>query len=169
MKDFIKKANRFLAKFESTAALILLVIIVFFVFLAAISRYLNFSIVWSLDFTLLLFAWFSFFACSQAMRKKAHIGVTLLVERLPQKVQQFINIFNDILMIAFMVLMVYYSFRVSIINVKQKIYTMGISYSFVTMSLAIGGIFIIFSLIAQFIEHIYIFMGKKTEAEFQVY
>lgn len=169
MKNFLKKANRALAKFESAVAVVLLIIIVFFVFFSAIARYLDYSIVWDLDFTLLLFAWFAFFACSQAMRKKAHIGVTLLVEHFPLKVQQAIKVFNDLLMIAFMVLMIYYSASAAVINARQKIYTMGISYSFVTVSLAVGGVFIVFSLIAQLVEHVLILLGKKTEAEFEVY
>jgi len=166
---FLSKLNKAIIKFESAAAVVLLTIIVFFAFFSAVTRYFNYSIVWSLDFTLLLFAWFSFFACSQAMRKKAHIGVTILTDKLPKKVQDAINVFNDVLMIAFMCVMITYSVRASILNWRQSIYTMKISYSFVSISLAVGGVFIVIALLVQIYEHICVLFGKKIHPDFEIY
>lgn len=166
---FLKKLNKAIIKFESTAAVVLLIIIVFFAFFSAVTRYFNYSIIWSLDFTLLLFAWFSFFACSQAMRKKAHIGVTILTDRLPKKAQDAINVFNDVLMIAFMCIMIWFSVKASLINWRQRIYTMDISYSFVSISLAGGGLFILIALFVQLYEHICVLAGKKADPEFIIY
>jgi TRAP-type C4-dicarboxylate transport system permease small subunit len=58
------------------------------------SRVFGFPLPWSLELTLLLFAWFAFLAASQASRRKTHLGVDILTMHLPLRVQKIIQIIN---------------------------------------------------------------------------
>lgn len=165
----LPKLYKAIIKAEEFCSKILLVAIIFITFGAAVTRYLNISFMWSLDLVLLLFAWFAFFASSQAIRRKSTVNVTLLTSRLPAKVRQVIEILNDLMMIAFMVLIIYYSVELCIINWRQSIITLHISYSWIVIALIVGGILMTIGLCVQLYEHIMILIGKKTAADFEVY
>lgn len=169
MYRFFKKLYGLIIKFEEVAAKVLLILIVLITFCAAVGRFLNFSFMWSLDLVLLLFAWFAFLSSSQAIRRKSVINMTLLVNRLPKKVQTAIAIFNDILMIAFMAVVIYYSIHIAILNWRQRILTLQISYSWILLSLSIGGALMTLGLIVQFVEHCRVILGKGEQPRFELY
>lgn len=147
----------------------LLILIVGITFFSAVGRYLNFSFMWSLDLVLLLFAWFAFLSSSQAIRRRSIINMSLVVDRLPKKLQQVIASFNDILMIAFMAVVIYYSVHIAILNWRQRILTLQISYSWILLSLSIGGALMTLGLIVQFVEHCLVLFGKQDKPRFEVY
>lgn len=165
----LPKLYKAIIKAEEFCSRLLLIAIVLITFGAAVTRFMNISFMWSLDLVLLLFAWFAFFASSQAIRRKSTVNVTLLTSRLPVKVRQCIEIFNDLLMIAFMVLIIYYSINLCIINWRQSIITLKISYSWIVIALITGGFLMLVGLCVQLYEHIMVMIGKKTSADFEVY
>ncbi len=169
MQVFFKKLYSLIIKFEEIASKVLLILIVGVTFFSAVGRYLNFSFMWSLDLVLLLFAWFAFLSSSQAIRRKSTINMSLVIDRLPKKVQQGIAVFNDILMIAFMVVVIYYSVHIAILNWRQRILTLEISYSWILLSLSVGGALMTLGLIVQFVEHCRVLFGKQEKPRFEIY
>lgn len=166
----LKKFYIILIKLEEAIAKVLLLAIIMATFISAFCRYVfNSSWMWSLDLILLLFAWFAFFASSQAIRRRSIINVTIVTDRLPEKVRQIINVFNDVLMVAFMVVIICYTVHISILNWRQTITSMQISYSWVLLSLAVGGVLMTIGLLVQTYQHIMVALGKKTEADFVIY
>ena len=75
-----------LTRLEDITSKALLAAITGLVFFAAIGRSLGYPLIWSVDMAQLLFVWLCFLGANRAMRLKAHIGVDLLVRRLPHNV-----------------------------------------------------------------------------------
>lgn len=66
------------------------------------SRYLfNFSFVWSDEFIRYTFIWMVLLASGVAIQRKSHLGFDLLVSKLPKKLQLFVNVLNDLLIMVF--------------------------------------------------------------------
>lgn len=166
----LKKFYIVLIKLEEALAKALLLAIITATFISAFCRYVfNSSWMWSLDLILLMFAWFAFFSSSQAIRRRSVISVTIFTDRLPKKARQIIDVFNDVLMVAFMVVIIYYTVYISIMNWRQTITSMQISYSWVLLSLAVGGVLMTIGLLTQTYQHIMVALGKRTEADFVIY
>ena len=152
---------------EETINKIILFVIIFLTFVAAMSRAFKFPLPWSLDLTLLLFAWFAFLAASQATRKNAHMGVDFLTSRLPKKIQEIIVVFNKTLIILFLLLIGYNGIILSIANFKRQISSLGISYTFVTMSVTVGCLLMMIEETILLYNQIQIIRGKSEVALFE--
>lgn len=77
----------------------------FFVVVIAgvLSRYVFLTpITWSIELGRLLFLWSCFLAAAITYRKKAHIAISLITDKLPIKWQRTLDILRQILVIAFM-------------------------------------------------------------------
>lgn len=169
MHNFPQKLYRAIVRCEEICSKALLIIIVLFTFFSAVARYFSISWVWSLDLILLLFAWFAFLASSQAIRRRSIVNMPILVERLPKKAQQVIAVFNDLLMVAFMVTIIGYTIYISILNWRQRITSMGISYSWILLALAAGGVLMTLGLVLQLAEHLQVLFGRKKTSGFELY
>lgn len=157
---------RGIVRAEETCAKILLIAIIILCFISALARYLNFTVTWSLDLVLLLFAWFAFLACSQSTRRKANLGVDILTRHFSKAVQNIIDLVNRIIMLVFMVVMTWYGFYMAGLNWKTKITTLNISNSYITLSLVVGGVLISISLMIQIAQNILVLMGKAEMEDF---
>lgn len=166
MKDALKKGYNFIIKIENIFARTLLIIIIILTFIAAISRAIDVPLPWSLDLTLLLFAWFAFLSASQSTRRNANLGVDIIVRHLPKNVQNIIELFNKSLIVAFLAYIGYYCTNMAIIGWKQKITALNISYSFVTISLVVGCILMIISTLIQMVQRIMVIRGTATDKDF---
>ncbi len=67
---------------EAAFGKFLLIVIVVLVFAAGLLRWFDHPLIWSVDLAQLLFLWVSFIGANQALRKRAHIGMDLLVRPL---------------------------------------------------------------------------------------
>ena len=77
----------------------------FFVVVIAgvLSRYVFLTpITWSIELGRLLFLWSCFLAAAITYRKKAHIAISLITDKLPIKLQRWLEIIRQLLVIAFM-------------------------------------------------------------------
>lgn len=157
---------RGIVKAEEICSKVLLVAIIILCFISALARYLDFTVTWSLDLVLLLFAWFAFLACSQSTRRKANLGVDILTRHFSQRVQCAIELINRIIMLVFMVTMTGYGVYMAQLNWKTKITTLNISNSYITLSLVVGGVLISVSLAIQVVQDIMVLAGKARMEDF---
>lgn len=160
-------AYRGLIKIEEACSKLLLMAIIALCFVSALARYLDFTVTWSLDLVLLLFAWFAFLACSQSTRRKANLGVDILTRHFNKQVQCMIELVNRVVMLVFMGAMTGYGVYMAQLNWKTKITTLNISNSYVTLSLVLGGILIILSLVIQIVQDILVLAGKAKMEDFE--
>ncbi|MGI5173967.1 TRAP transporter small permease [Treponema sp. OMZ 840] len=166
-KNIMNDLYKTIVKLEQYISKIILFFIIGLTFIAAMSRAFNFPLPWSIDVILLLFCWFAFFAASQATRRKANLGVDIIVRHLPKTVQNIIDLINKLLITFFLICMGYSSLRLSITNVKRLITSLDISYSFITASLFVGCVLMTISEIIQIVERIQIMREKAEEENFK--
>ena len=127
-----------LIKLEAGLAVALLAVIVGLVFAAGFLRWFGAPLVWSVDLAQLLFIWVSFLGADMALRKRAHIGIDLLVRRLPGRGRVVLDLLLALLAIAFLGAMVVMGYRLTMLNLERQFGDSGISYAFVTVAVPAG-------------------------------
>jgi|ASRL01.1.fsa_nt_gi TRAP-type C4-dicarboxylate transport system permease small subunit len=130
-----------------------LTILILLVFISATLRWFGIDMSWSIDMAQLMFAWVCFIGADLAMRRVRHMGVDLLVDKLPKKVASVIYVVNNLLILSFLVLVVYYGVNLCIVNVNRQFNTLPLSYSFVTASAPVGALLMIMTSIRRIIDH----------------
>jgi len=85
---------KLLSKIELFIVNILLIILVILTFVNVLLRYFfNYSISGSVELSILLFSWIIFIGSSIAVRKSEHIKIDILDNILPEKGQNYLNLF----------------------------------------------------------------------------
>ncbi|WP_320128981.1 TRAP transporter small permease subunit [uncultured Sphaerochaeta sp.] len=143
----------FVHKFEGLFVSIGLLLLILLVFLAAVLRFFGIDMSWSTDLAQLTFAWVCFIGADLALSVKRHMGVDMLIERFPIKVQTLIRLINSILILVFLAFVTVYGVNLSIVNSQRSFQTLPISYSFATASAPFGCSLMIITIIKQIIEY----------------
>ena len=141
----MKKAYEKFCQFEQWLAMLLLAGITILVFVSAMMRTFGFPLNWAQDAALIMFAWLSFIGGDIALHSTGLIGVDLLVVYFPKKVQKAIDIIFNIIMLAFLVVLVIYGFQYVTTGYRRLITTLNVSYAWVTASVPVGALLMIIS------------------------
>ena len=73
-----------------------------------VARYVfNYSFVWALEVTGVMFAWLIFFGMSYGVRVGAHIGVDIMVKALGPRAGRFVGVFAALLCIVYSLIVVW--------------------------------------------------------------
>lgn len=138
-------------RIEEIASNVLLAIITALVFVAAIARTFGAPLIWSVDLAQILFIWLCFLGANRAMRLKAHIGVDMLVRKLPQTPRWSLELVLGVLAIAFLMALAVSGYRLSVLN-WQRIYgDSGIPYAWVTGAVPVGCLLMSITVLASMI------------------
>ncbi|MDR3356212.1 MAG: TRAP transporter small permease [Spirochaetaceae bacterium] len=140
-------------KLEEFLVSLFIAVITFLVFLSAIARGLSHPLNWATDVSLLLFAWLVFLGADTALRKADFVRVDMLVIRLPAEVQKFLYYFMYVLSIGFLCVLIRFGIPLSIENSKRLFQTLGISYSWATISAPAGSALLIITIILKLVAH----------------
>lgn len=96
---------RWLERLEEGLLAVLLAVMVSITFTQVIARYIfNYSFVWALEVTTVLFAWLIFIGMSYGVRMGSHIGVDALVKSLGPKASRIVGSIAAALCIAYAVI-----------------------------------------------------------------
>ena len=135
--------TRFYARVCAAQALVagtLLVLMVLLIFAGGVSRVLGYPLNWSTDFATAFFAWACFLCADIAWRQGSLMSIELVAARLPPAAQKALRLANYALISAFLVyLMVMGTWLAWTSRVRSFQGIPEISYSWVTMSLPVGG------------------------------
>ena len=113
---------RLLKYFEEGAITFLMAGMTLLTFMQVIARYVfNYSFVWVLEATGIMFAWLIFIGMSYGVRVGAHIGVDAAVKLLGVKAARVVGAIAALLCIAYALIVAYGSYQY-----VYKIYTVGI-------------------------------------------
>jgi C4-dicarboxylate transporter, DctQ subunit len=134
--------NKF-CRFEELLVQVSLATITFLVFSSAISRSLSVPINWAIDASMLLFAWTVFLGADVALRNTGLVKVDLIIKHLPSGAQKTLYVLWQIIIIVFLISLVLYGIPLSIESSKRLFWTLGISYSWATISVPVGSILMI--------------------------
>lgn len=125
--------------FEMIVASVLFCITLLLVMINVISRYVfKTGIPWSEEFATGCFVWTAFIGSAACYKHRAHVGVDLIVNRLPRVPQNVIKIIIDVLLAVlcgiFFVLSIKYIMR----SARKPTPILGISSAYISFSLVLA-------------------------------
>ena len=141
----MKKAYEKFCQLEQWIAMLLLAGITVLVFVSAMMRTIGFPLNWAQDAALIMFAWLSFIGGDIALHSTGLIGVDMIVTHFPKSAQKTIDIIFKVIMLAFLVVLVFYGFEYVMTGYKRLITTLNVSYAYVTSSVPVGALLMIIS------------------------
>lgn len=112
-KYFPKITNNF----EEIVTTFFLITMCFFVFLQLLFRYLlKDPLLYAEEVARYSYIWITFIGLSLSTKTKEHIRIDFLVEKLPKKIKEFINIIIELFTLAFMIFLTYWGIRLANFN-----------------------------------------------------
>lgn len=158
--------KKFYDHVDEYACAILLIVMCTVTFINVLSRYvLHMSISASEEIATLLFIPLSLLGASVAQKRKAHLGLTILTDRLPMKAQKICEIFGCLLGIGFCCILGYEGI-IMVLNEKQLgVLTLSMNWPewIFCMFIPVGCAFIIFRFTQQIVSVIKNFNEKEGE------
>jgi C4-dicarboxylate transporter, DctQ subunit len=110
---------------------------------------------WSEESARYLMIWMGMVGAAAAMRYGRHIGVTVLIERLPPRVCRFLSPFTDIAMVAFLVVMAREGFRLAMENAVQYSPAMNLPMLVPYLAIPIGAALMILEITASQLQEFF--------------
>lgn len=148
--------------FESIVGRILLAAMVGLVFVAGVTRWFGYPLVWSMDVAQLLFVWASFLGADMAMRKRGLIAVDLFIRWVPARQRVLVDIAVGSLILAFLLSLAVLGWDLVRLNIEREFGDSGLSYAYVTGAVPIGCLLLAFTLAGQLWEAIRSIPGKPV-------
>lgn len=135
--------NKIALIIASTSFLVMTILI----FSQIVSRFIDYSLSWTEELSRFLFIWATLLGISIGVKQKFLISFTMIKEALPTLVQRYLNIFIDLLILGFAVILVFYG--IELVNrVSQQLSSaMRISMSYVYIVVPITGTFMLIHLL----------------------
>jgi TRAP-type C4-dicarboxylate transport system permease small subunit len=147
----VRKLYEHLIAAEAVLAAAFLVLMVALIFLGGVSRVLGYPLNWSVDFATAFFAWACFLCADIAWRKNSLMSIEFLANRLPVKAQKALRFANYFIISGFLVyLMVMGTWLAWTSRARSFQGIPEISYSWVTMSLPVGGVLLLITTVLKF-------------------
>jgi TRAP-type transport system small permease protein len=142
----MKKFYQFICTAETLVTWTLMIIMVILIFGAGIARVAGYPINWAIDTATCFFAWACFFSADIAWRNDKLMSVDIFVNYFPVKVRKYCRMANYIILAVFMTYVVVAGLWLSYISRARSFQGIPeISYSWVTLSLPIGGVLLLIS------------------------
>ena len=121
---------------------------VILIFSAGVARLLKVPINWAIDMSTCLFAWSCFLSGDVAWREDKLMSVDVFVKLYPEKVKRFMKLFNYIVLIGFFVYLIFFGMSLSYTTRERTFQGIpGFSYTWVTLSVPVGAIFLLMTAI----------------------
>lgn len=163
-------AKTIFQNFEGIIASILFFITLVLVMVNVVSRYaFKTGIPWSEEFATGCFVWTAFVGSAACYKHRAHVGVELLVNRLPRVPQNVVKIVIDILMAAVCIIFFYLSIKYIMRSARKPTPILGISSAYISFSLVVSFLDMsIWSIIFIFrdLKSIKLFQRVVSQAEY---
>lgn len=139
------KVLKTLDKIEDTALIAMFVAMVGIIFFQVVMRYVfNNSSAWSEELGKFLFVWLSWLGISIGHRRKEHIKITILVDKIPYKLQKVFEAITELILIVICGITLYYGIIMIGIQINVPYAGIKISTAWGYLSLVLGcGIFIL--------------------------
>lgn len=137
----MRKIIEYIGKVEMAVAAGCLLTSTVLIFLAAVMRSFDRPINWSLDISLFLIAWATFLSADVAYREDKLVNVDMFVYRLPRRAQLAVQVILNLLILAFLIVLVYFGFKLAYLSRARAF--QGIprfSYSWITLSMPVGAL-----------------------------
>ena len=118
--------------------------IVLFVIINVFCRYiLGFIFNWMEELATIMFVWCTYMGIAAAYRTHDHVGINIIVNLLPEKLQFVIEFLIDLFVLALDIIIFILSVRLCISSWGKITPIIGLSYTFVNASISIGFLLLI--------------------------
>jgi len=98
---------------------------------------------WSEELSRVLFVWVSFLGICYGFKEKLHIGVGLVVNLMPEKVQDAFDLFSKVLVIILGFIMIYYGWQFTSLMHQNSMPGLRVPSSFLYVVIPITGFYIV--------------------------
>lgn len=110
--------------------------------------FLNMPFTWSEEVATTFFVWSIFIGGEVTFRKRAHLGVDVLVKIMPEKLKKFVNLINGVITTAILSILTYTSVIYMLASMNKKSNVLLFSVLWYTVPVVIGfGVSLIWSII----------------------
>jgi len=162
--NLLRAVYKFLCKAETVLCCIGFVALISLVFLSAILRFFHFSMAWNIDMAMLLLAWTAFLGADIAYRSGQLVGVDLLTRNLPKRIQIIIEIILFIIIFIALVAIVYYGFRLALVEKVRRYQSIPIPYHIVTLSIILASASMAVSTVFKIKQRVIQLLRKEPES-----
>jgi len=153
--DLVKKTVDYITKVIEYILLALFIVMVAVIFGQVVTRYLfHKSLHWAEELGIYTMIWSCFLGTAIAVRKKAHTRMGFFVGLLSVKKQIIMEIFVNLLCMAWMCVITNYAFKVTAIGLRNISTGLKIPLGYIYFSLPLSGIIMIFYFIVLSIEQV---------------
>jgi TRAP-type C4-dicarboxylate transport system permease small subunit len=144
-----------IGKAEAVIAGTFLILMVGLIFAGGLARLIAHPLNWTIDLATCLFAWACFLSADIAWRRDSLMSIELLTGRLPAKLKNTCLYLNYVLIGGFLVYVIVGGVWLSWVSRARSFQGIpGISYSWVTMSLPVGGVLLLLTTIIKLHDQI---------------
>lgn len=158
MNSFYERVGRA----EAVIAGVFLILMVLAIFIGGASRYLRYPINGTTDIATCLFAWSCFLSADLAWRNNGLMAIEFVMDRMPRSGQRALTLFNYALIAAFLLFLSTMGFYLSWISRARSFQGIPwISYSWVTLSLAVGALLLLWTCAIKIASEL---RGENTRA-----
>ncbi|MBL8669698.1 MAG: TRAP transporter small permease [Alphaproteobacteria bacterium] len=131
-------------KAEAVVAATFLVVMVVLIFLGGVARTLGQPMNWTTDVATALFAWACFLCADIAWRRNSLMSIDLATDLMPQRLRAFCRHASHLIVAGFLVYLIGWGTWLSYVSRARSFQGIPeISYSWVTMSLPVGGLLLL--------------------------
>jgi TRAP-type transport system small permease protein len=143
------KGIRFGARwFEEIVACSLLVITLIVLFVGIVFRYaLNDPIVWTEELARFCSTWIIFLGAAACFKRRAHIGIDVIVRLLPRSLHRGIEVLVNLMMILVLLVLIVRGFQYSGKSFVLHTTVLGIPYGLWNAAVPIGSLFMLIRLV----------------------
>ena len=123
-------------------------------FAQVLFRYvIGYSLYWSEETARYLFVWISFLGAVAALERGAHIGVEVLVEKLPRNIRRYVILFSNISVGLFLLFLTVKGLKMVADNMIQRSPALRVPMGLVYLAIPVGavlmGIHVFFQILRQ--------------------
>ena len=128
----MNKISRSLENLLNILMAVALAVMVVLVFSNVVLRYaFNSGITWSEEMSRYLFIWLTFLGAIGAFKNKEHLGVDMLLKRLPNKMKKVFLAISDLMILFVLLLVLDGSWKMTLINIDSKAPATGMPLAFI--------------------------------------
>jgi TRAP-type C4-dicarboxylate transport system permease small subunit len=131
------------------------------IFFQVIMRYVfNNPLSWSEEFGKFLFVWLSWLGISIGHRRKEHIKITMVVDKLPHALKMALEVVSELILIIICSVVIYYGILMITVQINIPYAGIKISTAWGYLSLVLGCFIFILRAIVHFVEAIKLIRQK---------
>ncbi len=139
-----------MCKGEAFVAQITLWGMVLLIFAAGVARVVGYPINWAVDMSTCLFAWCCFFSADIAWRENKLMRVDVFLRLFPERMQRSLEIVNYAVLIGFFLYLIVFGVYLSYTTRVRTFQGIpGFSYTWVTLSVPVGAVFLLLTAIMK--------------------